>query len=52
MDKKSNIYIPEIKGCVAMNIIPSKELKEYHENSYIQINTNNEVILKKNEELS
>lgn len=42
------IYKPEkYPGPIAIDIKPSKELKEYHENSCIQINHEGKTILKK-----
>ena len=37
--KREDVFV--IKGsteCIAMDAIPSKECKEYHQNSYLQIN--------------
>ena len=37
--KREDVFV--IKGsneCIAIDAIPSKECREYHENSYIQIN--------------
>ena len=37
--KREDVFV--LKGsneCIAMDAVPSKECKEYHQNSYIQIN--------------
>jgi len=48
MDENSFIYIPEkYPGPIAIDMKPSKECDEYHKNSYIQVNMNNETTLKK-----
>jgi hypothetical protein len=42
------IYKPEkYEGCKAIDIKPSEELKKYHKNSVIQINTNDKTYFKK-----
>ncbi len=41
------VYKPDnYPGPIALNATPSKECKEYHENSCIQINIENKTILK------
>ena len=42
------VYRPDTyQGPIAINATPSKECKEYHKNSCIQINVNDENILKR-----
>ena len=46
-EENALIYRPAFyDGPIAINSKPSKECKEYHENSYIQINIDNKVINK------
>lgn len=48
IDENTFIYRPKnYRGPIVLNATPSKELKEYHENSCIQANVNGKSYLKK-----
>jgi hypothetical protein len=37
--KREDVFVVKVSNeCIAIDAIPSKECREYHENSYIQIN--------------